>query len=795
MGLFIDATGSHLFGGYVMKTDVWDRRHVEEDPLKSHFTWHEIRDAARRNDVKKLRYMASKESEDYKRKISEGTNLPHPEVLGQVIITLSGGVQSLNDIKDLQPYEQRLSLYDAVATTKYGWRGIVQSHLCTFVHSQKNLLVIRCRDESERDILRSVVLSRSGGPGEPRSGCDSDCLWIDHTFPDGFRYVMAARITGTELTASIGEEKAVAQLTKSKRYDFVVYAAAATNMESPDPLERAKQILREAVGAGYGNLLVSHKSWWHSFWRHSFIDIENKEIENAWYLHSYLLACLSRGKTPPGVGGLWTAKAELPWGGKYIDAAYCLMYTSCFAANQLELAEPFWRFCEGALEGAKENAKVLFGCQGARFHHGGGHDGLETELLWYRLETYVSAFVGLIHWWGYLYSQDEEFLRRVYPLMKETALFYEGILEKDSSNGKYFLPGPMCPLDEMNSLRVIETKNSIFDLAMVKRLFVSVVEASAVLSVDDKKRKEWQHIIENLSDLPSDGEIFLNYENEDPRHTLLLAICVSCIYPAQAVSLDDPRCLRTINDNWRRLAYTEAPQAFSWPWLAASAAWIGRGDIAVQALHNQMRHHMTPNGIAVEGIFGHSFGDNPSYLYGRLIPFISTSEVSFFFSAAVNEMLLQSLYDGVIKVFKGVPRRLYEGNSDLRWEEAGADIYEKLNAPWKARFANLRAAGAFLVSAERVNGEVRYVSLKSLAGKECKLEIPEGWDVGDVRVREIGTTEVIPAVIDDRVIRFKTGRDTTYVVDRKNSPFEHFPHQTLSGEARQKARKYLGIPG
>ena len=45
-------------------------------------------------------------------------------------------------------------------------------------------------------------------------------------------------------------------------------------------------------------------------------------------------------------------------------------------------------------------------------------------------------------WWGYLFSQDETFLRdKAYPVMKEYAEFLEGWLEKDD-RGVYNVPAP-----------------------------------------------------------------------------------------------------------------------------------------------------------------------------------------------------------------------------------------------------------------------------------------------------------------------------------------------------------------
>ena len=68
-------------------------------------------------------------------------------------------------------------------------------------------------------------------------------------------------------------------------------------------------------------------------------------------------------------------------------------------------------------------------------------------------------------------------------------------------------------------------------------------------------------------------------------------------------------------------------------------------------------------------------------------------------TAGINEMLLQS-YEGVLRLFPCWPP-----NHD-------------------ARFANLRAWGAFLVSAELKNGDVRGVRVVSERGRPCRVGNP-----------------------------------------------------------------------
>jgi alpha-L-fucosidase 2 len=77
-----------------------------------------------------------------------------------------------------------------------------------------------------------------------------------------------------------------------------------------------------------------------------------------------------------------------------------------------------------------------------------------------------------------------------------------------------------------------------------------------------------------------------------------------------------------------------------------------------------------------------------------------TLEGNFAFAQGVHEMLLQS-YSGVLEIFPAVPEQ------------------------WKnISFKNLRAEGAFLISAQKANGVVEEIKIVSDKGGTAKLKLP-----------------------------------------------------------------------
>ena len=101
--------------------------------------------------------------------------------------------------------------------------------------------------------------------------------------------------------------------------------------------------------------------------------------------------------------------------------------------------------------------------------------------------------------------------------------------------------------------------------------------------------------------------------------------------------------------------------------------------------------------------------------------------------ATVNEMLMQS-FEGIIRLFP-----CWDKNSD-------------------ASFENLRADGAFLVSASLEKGKISGIKIKSLKGRPCIMELDGVKSV----IKESDKTE-IPFKKNGNTISFDTEENTTYI--------------------------------
>ena len=134
---------------------------------------------------------------------------------------------------------------------------------------------------------------------------------------------------------------------------------------------------------------------------------------------------------------------------------------------------------------------------------------------------------------------------------------------------------------------------------------------------------------------------------------------------------------------------------FSFCWGACLAAYVGRPELARTLLLDYTDRFTSENSFQLQGpLHGCDMSVHGTYAL--------TLESGFGAAAALQEMLLQS-QGGLLRVFPAVPPA---------WPEAA--------------FENLRAEGAFLVSAARSEGKTQWVKIVSEAGGPCRLRTDFG---------------------------------------------------------------------
>jgi len=585
--------------------------------------------------------------------------------------------------------EQGLCEAETRATFK---KDVITVTLRSWVAATDNLLVVEFATEGG-DVQVDVTLSpKTGSESKIAGGPIDDGYWATRKF-DGNDLDWPTE--GAVATRLLFHEKAPlprwVMQGPCERFNLVpgkaviLVAAMYTNHDTARPLTKVRNCVEKMTFEKIESLRRAHQKWWRSFWEKSFIEIDDPVIERFWYAANYIMASCSRNKKfPPGLYGSWVTTDHAGWCGDYhLNYNYQAPWWGVYSSNHVELAEPYDTPIIEYMSKARENAKKLLNCRGLYYEVGIGPKALGTAetLFWNQKSNASFAAVNMVM--RFYHTYDLEYAKKVaYPFMVEVADFWEDYLKFE--NGRYVdyddNVHESCN-SELYDENSPEDVNPLLSLGFIRMLFKALLDMSAELGVDADRRKKWRHILDNISEFPTmqrNGKKVFRYTEKGLEWSVGNAVGLQHIWPAGTIGLDsDDELLQTARNMVAAKARWEDSNAF--PTFYTAAVRVGYDP---EEILRNLREQLEKN----------SFANLHVYYWGGGIETCGTT-------AAVNEMLLQS-HEGVLIFFPVWPK---ERN---------------------ARFGNLRAVGAFLVSGELRNGRVRYVEIESEKGRDCTIQNP-----------------------------------------------------------------------
>jgi alpha-L-fucosidase 2 len=487
--------------------------------------------------------------------------------------------------------------------------------------------------------------------------------------------------------------------TKKVGHATLLAFTIRTTEDSENPVEAGKEIVMYALNSGFEVMRKPHEAWWKKFWSQSSVTLPDKDIERQYDLTQYFYGSASRKGAPPmPLQGVWTADEGTlpPWKGDYHnDLNTQLTYWAYQAANHPEEGESFLDFMWDLLPKFQEFARNFYKTNGAAIP---GVMTLEGKMMggWpqYSFSLTSGAWVAQafhLHW---RYMMDEKFLvERAYPFCSEIGRFAEAILKKDGS-GKLVLPLSSSPEIHNNQLNAWLKPNSNYDLSLVRWLFGALAEmAKAMKHMVEAKR--WEKVFSCLPELAVGEKGLKISPDEDLTESHRHHAHLMAIYPLGLLTMDDVEQAKVIRDSLYHLDTlgTAWWVGYSFSWLSCMAARCRMPEKALAMLETFYKGFVARNGFHLNGDF-----KDQGFCAFKYRPF--TLEGNFAAAQAVHEMLLQS-HGGIVQIFPVLPES---------WHDVS--------------FNNLRAEGAFQISAERKNGKNIRVRIVAEKGGLLRLRDP-----------------------------------------------------------------------
>ena len=473
-----------------------------------------------------------------------------------------------------------------------------------------------------------------------------------------------------------GDSEGKQILTASIHHSFPEHNSLETAKEN---LLDARKMLAEK------SFFTSHRQWWNSCYSNSFLTVNDAEKEAFYWIQMYKFASATRGNGPIlDLMGPWYNHTFWPmvWG----DLNVQLIYWTHLTANRLEAGESLVnnvdKFRNNLIKNAPdewEDCATL----GALFPQDMDSENAFPDMLVWLLHDY---------WLHCEYSGDRERMRDgLFPILRKAVNSYLNYFTDnpvEAEDGKIHVKNSWSP-----EYKPGHGQDVNFTLALIRWSFQKLLDLNDEFNLNDPLSLEWKNVLDNLVDYQVDEKGLrigkdIAFTKPHRHYSHLLGF-----YPLAVITPEKPEdrlLLRTSLDHWLKVTTTGTDRSaggtkvtgYTCTGATSMYAWLGDGEKAYEYLD----------------MFLNNKGVSPTTMYAE-VGYNPVIESPFSYATAMHEMLLQS-WGGTIRVFHGTPEK---------WDNIA--------------FKDLRTQGAFLVSAKKKDGLTQFVSIESLKGNPCVVQI------------------------------------------------------------------------
>ena len=411
----------------------------------------------------------------------------------------------------------------------------------------------------------------------------------------------------------------VSQLLVRNAGEVIMYVASSTSNRSDDPVGEVLLRLDDAEKKGYGKIRQEHVTDFSSLMNRCVLDLgETPEMPTDERIRSvreggddpalaalyfqfgrYLIVSGGREDSSAlNLQGIWNAEFTPMWDSKYtININLQMNYWPVEICNLSELHMPLMDLLEKMHEKGCETAHVMYGMRGMVCHHNTDYYGdCAPQDLYMASTPWVtgSAWLGLHVWEHYLHTKDLGVLRRMYPVLRDMALFYEDFLiEVDgklvtcpsvSPENRYILPDgydtPICVGPAM-------------DNQILREFFGALIEIQDLLGVDRDFSERLANIIKRLPEdkVGSKGQL-LEWDKEYPEltpgmgHISHLFAC----YPGRSINWrDTPGLMKAVRKSLElRMEHGAGEGAWPLAWFICIYARLMDGEMTNKLIQRML---------------------------------------------------------------------------------------------------------------------------------------------------------------------------------------------------------------
>lgn len=488
----------------------------------------EIRKAFTEGDQQKAEMLTR---QNFNSEVPYEANREKPFRFGNFTIMGEFYVETGLDTLGISDYKRILSLDSALAVVQFKKNNVAYQR-SYFISYPANVLVMRF--SADRAGMQNLVFSyapNSISQGSLSGDGDKGLVFSASLNNNGMKYVVRIQAetkggtlsnTGCRLTVK-GADEVVFYVTADTDYkmNFNPDFKDPKTYVGVDPAETTCQWISNAVTQGYTALFQQHYSDYAALFNRVRLNLNPsvktsdiptpqrlKNYRNGqpdYYLEElyyqfgrYLLIASSRaGNMPANLQGIWHNDVDGPWRVDYHNNINVQMnYWPACPTNLSECMLPLVDFIRTLVKPGEKTAQSYFGARGWTASISSNIFGfttpLESQDMSWNFNPMAGPWLATHIWEYYDYTRDLNFLKETgYELIKSSADFAVDYLWH-KPDGTYTAAPSTSP--EHGPV----DQGTTFVHAVVREILLDAIEASKVLGVDKKKRKQWNDVLSKL---------------------------------------------------------------------------------------------------------------------------------------------------------------------------------------------------------------------------------------------------------------------------------------------------------
>lgn len=461
---------------------------------------------------------------------------------------------------------------------------------------------------------------------------------------------------------------------------------------------------------------------WRNHWEKSAVVLDDELLERTWYWNMYFLRCALHARTvaPGNFAICQYPNKDLSWHGDYhMDYNTQQAFWSTFSSNHPELNLPYVEMVHHVLPVARTWARDYYGMRGACFPV----SSYPVELRSYPYGAPVFNWMMCLStwtvqglWWHYLYTKDLDYLRnKGFEPIKAVVQFMIDYIKRPAVQAQpwgddrvHIWPSfPPEVYGLMPGLPREYNADNLVDVTMLRFVFLAYLQACRELKIEAAEAADMRDAADILNRLPayptavgSRGKVYVSLPVESAEKVYNVPINLMTVFPGEQHGLHSSPEEYALAANTLRAHQNEGGNEIVF--LSLQAARLGLLDL--EKFKREIQYNLLPNGTCTDMNLqtGGRFGFSKTREYDWMARMGIWFE-NFALPVVINECMLQS-YHGELRFFPNWPQ-----------DKAGA-------------FRSLRAAGAFLVSAQYREGTVQWIEITSEKGGALTLISP--WKSG-----------------------------------------------------------------